>query len=70
MATAAKAHGTAVFRAVHHAKLMDKTGFLRNKAEIIKSGGHNINLWDGDIVWVSPVFLCSVTLRISLKGTF
>ncbi len=32
--------GIVVFRDIHHAKLMGKTGFLRNDVEIIKTGGH------------------------------
>lgn len=33
-----------LFRAIRHAKLTDKTWFLRNKVELIKTDGHNKKL--------------------------
>lgn len=39
----------------------------QDKVKIIKTGGHNINLKDRYFIQESPVFLCLVILRISLK---
>lgn len=62
--------GIVVFRVVRDAKLMDKTCFLRDNAEIIKTAGRSINLQGCYINRESSGFLCSVTLRILLNEKF
>lgn len=56
-----------VLRNVRHTEMTNKTRFLRNKIEIIKTGRHNRNLDDRYIIQESPVFVCLLTLRISFK---
>lgn len=44
-----------------HAKLVNKTWFLRNdKLKWFKTGGHNINPLGNHIIQESPVFLSNI----------
>lgn len=47
--------GIVVFRSVLHAKMTDKMRFFKKKNEIVKTGGHNMNLYDSYFIQESNV---------------
>lgn len=60
--------GIVVFRSVLHAKMTDKMRFFKKKNEIVKTGGHNMNLYDSYIIQesnVSVIFLKFNSLTVS-----